>query len=58
MIDKNFARFGARKMRALWSLITETARDIDYASRLLHRIQYDRPWDRPAGCDAVEGRNC
>ncbi len=49
MIDKDITRRTADAIQALGRWLMETARDIDYASRVLHRIQYDRPWDRLAG---------
>lgn len=58
MIDKDITPVGAGKAQALWRWIKQAlwrwikdvAQDIDDASRVLHRIQYDRPWETGAVC--------
>ncbi len=56
MIDKDISRRTAEAIHALGRWIMDTARDFDHASRVLHRIQYDRPWDRLAGCGEGAGK--
>ncbi len=57
MIDKNITRRAAKTMDAVARWLRDTAMDIDYASRVLNRIQYDRPWGTPACCGEGSGQS-
>ncbi len=57
MVDQKFARLAAETIHDVGRWIRAIALDIDHASRVLHRIQYDRPWDSLACCGEGSGRS-